>query len=82
MEKPFGTDLQVRSPPTRICTRYSKRAVIFRIDHFLGKEPAQNIPRVRLRERLGRNPSEVRNFIGHVQIDVRETLARSALGLL
>ena len=44
---------------------------IFRIDHFLGKEPAQNSlsPRDGLFE-----PIWNRNFIDHVQIDVPETL--------
>ena len=46
---------------------------IFRIDHFLGKEPAQNILAFRFANGLF-EPIWNRNFIAHVQIDVPETL--------
>ena len=46
---------------------------IFRIDHFLGKEPAQNILAFRFANGLF-EPIWNRNFIDHVQIDVPETL--------
>jgi glucose-6-phosphate 1-dehydrogenase len=46
---------------------------IFRIDHFLGKEPAQNILAFRFANGLF-EPIWNRNFINHVQIDVPETL--------
>ncbi len=55
---------------------------IFRIDHFLGKEPAQNILAFRFANGLF-EPIWNRNFIDHVQIDVPETLgARQAHGVL
>ena len=47
---------------------------IFRIDHFLGKEPAQNILAFRFANGLF-EPIWNRNFIDHVQIDVPETLS-------
>ena len=46
---------------------------IFRIDHFLGKEAAQNILAFRFANGLF-EPIWNRNFIDHVQIDVPETL--------
>ena len=46
---------------------------IFRIDHFLGKEPAQNILAFRFANGLF-EPIWNRNFIDHIQIDVPETL--------
>jgi glucose-6-phosphate 1-dehydrogenase len=46
---------------------------IFRIDHFLGKEPAQNILAFRFANGLF-EPIWNRNFIDHVQIDVPEKL--------
>ena len=46
---------------------------IFRIDHYLGKEPAQNILAFRFANGLF-EPIWNRNFIDHVQIDVPETL--------
>ena len=50
---------------------------IFRIDHFLGKEPAQNILAFRFANYgLFRPPEpQDRNFIDHVQIDVPEKLS-------
>jgi glucose-6-phosphate 1-dehydrogenase len=46
---------------------------IFRIDHFLGKEAAQNILALRFANGLF-EPIWNRNFIDHVQIDIPETL--------
>ena len=73
MEKPFGTDL-----PSAVSLNARLHAVfaeeqIFRIDHFLGKEPAQNILAFRFANGLF-EPIWNRNFIDHVQIDVPETL--------
>ena len=43
MEKPFGTDLaSAKELNTRLHEVFNEEQ-IFRIDHFLGKEPAQNI---------------------------------------
>ena len=52
---------------------------IFRIDHFLGKEPAQNILAFRFANGLF-EPIWNRNFIDHVQIDVPETLGLGKRG--
>ena len=46
---------------------------IFRIDHFLGKEAAQNILAFRFANGLF-EPIWNRNFIDHVQIDIPESL--------
>ncbi len=73
MEKPFGTDLATaRSLNARLHATFSEEQ-IFRIDHFLGKEPAQNILAFRFANGLF-EPIWNRNFIDHVQIDVPETL--------
>ena len=73
MEKPFGTDLaSAVSLNARLHEVFSE-AQIFRIDHFLGKEPAQNILAFRFANGLF-EPIWNRNFIDHVQIDVPETL--------
>ena len=50
---------------------------VFRIDHFLGKEAAQNILAFRFANGLF-EPIWNRNFIDHVQIDVPETLGLEA----
>jgi glucose-6-phosphate 1-dehydrogenase len=74
MEKPFGTDLaSAKSLNARLHEVFDEDQ-IFRIDHFLGKEPAQNILAFRFANGLF-EPIWNRNFIDHVQIDVPETLA-------
>jgi glucose-6-phosphate 1-dehydrogenase len=73
MEKPFGTDLaSAVSLNARLHEVFSEEQ-IFRIDHFLGKEAAQNILAFRFANGLF-EPIWNRNFIDHVQIDVPETL--------
>ncbi|HWG77142.1 MAG TPA: glucose-6-phosphate dehydrogenase [Steroidobacteraceae bacterium] len=74
MEKPFGTDrASAVSLNGRLHEVFDEER-IFRIDHFLGKEPAQNILAFRFANGLF-EPIWNRNFIDHVQIDVPETLA-------
>jgi glucose-6-phosphate 1-dehydrogenase len=74
MEKPFGTDLaSAKSLNARLHEVFAEEQ-IFRIDHFLGKEPAQNILAFRFANGLF-EPIWNRNFIDHVQIDVPEKLA-------
>ena len=73
MEKPFGTDLaSAVSLNARLHEVFAEEQ-IFRIDHFLGKEAAQNILAFRFANGLF-EPIWNRNFIDHVQIDVPETL--------
>lgn len=43
VEKPFGRDLASAQELNEILHRYFSEDRIFRIDHFLGKEPVQNI---------------------------------------
>ena len=74
MEKPFGTDLASAVALNAKLHEVFGEEQIFRIDHFLGKEPAQNILAFRFANGLF-EPIWNRNFIDHVQIDVPETLA-------
>ena len=73
MEKPFGTDLASAVQLNARLHEVFAEDQIFRIDHFLGKEPAQNILAFRFANGLF-EPIWNRNFIDHVQIDVPETL--------
>ncbi len=74
MEKPFGTDLESAKALNSALHETFTEAQIFRIDHFLGKEPAQNILAFRFANGLF-EPIWNRNFIDHIQIDVPETLS-------
>jgi glucose-6-phosphate 1-dehydrogenase len=74
MEKPFGTDLASAVALNARLHEVFDESQIFRIDHFLGKEPAQNILAFRFANGLF-EPIWNRNFIDHVQIDVPEALS-------
>ncbi|MDF3064751.1 MAG: glucose-6-phosphate dehydrogenase [Polyangiaceae bacterium] len=73
MEKPFGVDLESAKSLNASLHAVFTDQQIFRIDHFLGKEAAQNILAFRFANGLF-EPIWNRNFIDHVQIDVPETL--------
>jgi glucose-6-phosphate 1-dehydrogenase len=73
MEKPFGIDLASAVSLNAKLHEVFSEDQIFRIDHFLGKEPAQNILAFRFANGLF-EPIWNRNFIDHVQIDVPETI--------
>src|SRR6202034_392206 len=71
--KPFGVDLaSARELNKAIHERFDEEQ-IFRIDHFLGKEAAQNILAFRFANGLF-EPIWNRQFIDHIQIDVPERL--------
>jgi glucose-6-phosphate 1-dehydrogenase len=73
MEKPFGHDLESAISLNAYVHEVFDESQVFRIDHFLGKEAAQNILAFRFANGLF-EPIWNRNFIDHVQIDVPETL--------
>ena len=73
MEKPFGTDLASAVALNDMLHSVFDEEQIFRIDHFLGKEAAQNILAFRFANGLF-EPIWNRDHIDHVQIDVPETL--------
>jgi len=73
MEKPFWVNVpSAKKLNDELHTCFVEEQ-IFRIDHFLGKEAAQNILAFRFANGLF-EPIWNRNFIDHVQIDVPETL--------
>jgi glucose-6-phosphate 1-dehydrogenase len=73
MEKPFGTDLASAKKLNHLIHQVLQEEQIFRIDHFLGKEAAQNILALRFANGLF-EPIWNRDHIDHIQIDVPETL--------
>jgi glucose-6-phosphate 1-dehydrogenase len=73
MEKPFGTDLETAEALNNEVHQVFDEEQVFRIDHFLGKEAAQNILALRFANGLF-EPIWNRGHIDHVQIDVPELL--------
>jgi glucose-6-phosphate 1-dehydrogenase len=73
MEKPFGHDFASAVALNDFVHQVFDESQVFRIDHFLGKEAAQNILAFRFANGLF-EPIWNRNFIDHVQIDIPEAL--------
>ena len=80
IEKPFGHDLaSARELNATLSSALAERQ-IFRIDHYLGKETAQNL----LVFRLGNSMIEPvwnRTFIDHVEITAAETIGVEGRGV-
>jgi glucose-6-phosphate 1-dehydrogenase len=73
MEKPFGHDVESAKDLNAALHEHFDERQIFRIDHFLGKEPAQDILALRFANGLF-EPIWNRDHIAQVQIDVPEDL--------
>ena len=79
MEKPFGTDLESAVRLNAEVDAVFPDSQVFRIDHFLGKEAAQNILALRFANGLF-EPIWNRQHIDHIQIDVPEALSVGTRG--
>jgi glucose-6-phosphate 1-dehydrogenase len=73
LEKPFGTDLASAQHLNRVVQRSFTEDQTYRIDHFLGKETAQNILVLRFANAIF-EPLWNTRYIDHVQITAAETL--------
>ena len=73
VEKPFGTDLESARKLNRIVNNSFSEQQTYRIDHFLGKETAQNILVLRFANAIF-EPLWNTRYIDHVQITAAETL--------
>src|ERR1700736_4122420 len=73
VEKPFGTDLASARELNRIVHSSFAEEQTYRIDHFLGKETAQNILVLRFANAIF-EPLWNTRYIDHVQITAAETL--------
>ena len=72
VEKPFGRDLESARALNRILHGAFPESSIFRIDHFLGKEPVQNLVYFRFANSMF-EPFWNRNYIDSVQITMAES---------
>ena len=73
VEKPFGHDLDSAAELNQVIHTVFQEHQVFRIDHYLGKETAQNILYFRFLNTIF-EPIWNRNTISHVQITVAETV--------
>ena len=73
IEKPFGRDLQSAVELNEIVHEAFDEHQVYRIDHYLGKETAQNILYFRFLNTIF-EPIWNRNYIDHVQITVAESV--------
>jgi glucose-6-phosphate 1-dehydrogenase len=73
VEKPFGTDLESARELNRVVRKSFTEEQTYRIDHFLGKETAQNILVLRFANAIFA-PIWNTHYIDHVQITAAETL--------
>lgn len=73
VEKPFGTCLKTARHLNQVVSETFHEKDTYRIDHYLGKETAQNLMVLRFANAIF-EPLWNRNFISHVQITCSEHL--------
>ena len=73
VEKPFGTDLKSARELTETLHKAFREDMVYRIDHYLGKETVQNILAFRFANSIF-EPVWNTNLVDHVQITIAEEL--------
>ena len=73
IEKPFGYDLKTAQSLNRILHTVFDESQVYRIDHYLGKETAQNILFMRFANNIF-EPIWNRSHISNVQVTVAESV--------
>jgi glucose-6-phosphate 1-dehydrogenase len=79
IEKPFGRDLASARELNTKLTSVLQEHQIYRIDHYLGKETAQNLLVFRLGNAVF-EPIWNRRYVDHVQLTVAESIGVEARG--
>ncbi len=73
VEKPFGTDLATAKHLNQVVNATFHECDTYRIDHYLGKETAQNLMVLRFANAIF-EPLWNRKYVSHVQITCAENL--------
>lgn len=81
VEKPFGRDLASSQALNRTLQEFFSESSIFRIDHYLGKEPVQNLLYFRFANSF-LEPIWNRKYVGCVQITLCESFGVEGRGRL
>lgn len=79
LEKPFGRDLASAQELNRILHQHFPEKAIYRIDHYLGKEPVQNILYTRFANPIF-EPIWNRHYVRSIQITMAETFGVEGRG--
>jgi len=79
VEKPFGRDFTSAQELNRILHQSFPESAIFRIDHYLGKEPVQNLLYFRFANSF-LEPIWNSNYVQSVQVTMAETLGVQGRG--
>jgi glucose-6-phosphate 1-dehydrogenase len=80
VEKPFGRDLASAQALNQTLHRCFPESAIFRIDHYLGKEPVQNLLYFRFANSF-LEPIWNSNYVQSVQVTMAETLGVEGRGV-
>jgi len=79
LEKPFGRDLASAQALNRTLHRVFDESAVFRIDHYLGKEPVQNLMMFRFANAF-LEPIWNRNYVESIQITMAESFGVQGRG--
>ncbi len=81
VEKPFGRDLSSAQALNGTLHKFFPESAIFRIDHFLGKEPVQNLLYFRFANSF-LEPIWNNNYVHSVQVTMAENFGVQGRGVL